>query len=283
MRRFHLAILAAVLGAFVLGAGASLAQDDHLQCFKVKDDVKIKGYVDLDSPQLGLDPECKVKSAELFCVPTAKEVIEVVDKRAKEPLEPLDVRPPVLPYQQGAAGGGFLPGVGVDRICYRVKCDKRDISIPQVADQFGVHQFKVKKDFLVCTPAVKGEPPVTEDVPCDADFFDVWQFTFSDGDHVRVWANTIDAEGASDLRLYPLSCPGLIYSDDDFSCTFPPNYSGCPLDAFDARGDGTCTLAVGVASDFEGNCPESGPATYTLGVEINGVSVRPTLEADDTD
>ena len=50
----------------VLGLGMCLAPnagaqiDDHMRCYKMKDSIKLKGFVDIDTPQFGLAPGCRL-------------------------------------------------------------------------------------------------------------------------------------------------------------------------------------------------------------------------------
>ena len=81
--------------------------------------LKLKGIIDLDSPQFGLDENCRIRRAKYFCIPTSKSVNEVKDGR--DPLDP-------LPFV-----GSPAPG---DRICYTVSCPKRDLPDQFVSDQF---------------------------------------------------------------------------------------------------------------------------------------------------
>lgn len=128
--------IALTVTAFAVPASA---QDDHLQCFKIRDPIRLKGLVDLDSPQLGLDEDCKIRKAKFFCVPVTKTVTEVQD--GGDPLTP-------LPFS-----GAPAPG---DRICYTVRCPKDELPDQFVTDQFGQRTLEKLKAQLVCTPAVKG-------------------------------------------------------------------------------------------------------------------------------
>lgn len=47
---------------------------DHLKCYKIKDPTKLKGIVDLDSPQFDLEAGCKIGKAKKLCVPVKKTV-----------------------------------------------------------------------------------------------------------------------------------------------------------------------------------------------------------------
>ena len=114
---------------------------DHLKCYQVKDSLNLAGTVDLDTPQFGLDPGCKISKAKLFCVPGTKTNVNVVDKKTNLPITPLPV-------------SGPDPG---DRICYKVKC----LAVPTdqtVTDQFGTRTLTKLKPSLLCAPAIKGTP-----------------------------------------------------------------------------------------------------------------------------
>jgi hypothetical protein len=63
------------------------AQDGHLECFKIKDALNLKGIVDLESPQLGVDAGCRIQKAKYYCVPATKSVVAVQDGR--DPITPL--------------------------------------------------------------------------------------------------------------------------------------------------------------------------------------------------
>jgi hypothetical protein len=131
--------------ALLATAGTGRAQiADHLKCYKIKDPLKIIGRADLDTPQLGLDPGCKITSAKLFCVPSTKTNVAVVDKTTKQPITPLSIVGPD-------------PG---DRICYKVKCEQ-PVADQEVTDQFGTRTVTKLKAWVVCTPAVKGVPTST--------------------------------------------------------------------------------------------------------------------------
>jgi hypothetical protein len=105
--------------------------------------VNLEAFVDLDSPQFGVAPNCKVGKAKLFCVPAEKAVISARDKATKLPITPLPVTGP-------------NPG---DRICYKVKCPEPFPPDTQVTDQFGTRTVTKFKTQLLCTPAVKGGVP----------------------------------------------------------------------------------------------------------------------------
>lgn len=111
---------------------------DHLECFKLKDSVRLKGIVDLES-DLGVDEGCQIKRARYYCTPASKTVVEASDGR--DPLTP-------LPFSTKPASG--------DRICYSVKCPKENLPDRFVTDQFGQRTIAKLRAKLVCTPAVAG-------------------------------------------------------------------------------------------------------------------------------
>ncbi len=132
--------LGIMLGA-VLIAGAVQAQtNDHLKCYQVKGDLKLKGLVDIETPQFGLEPGCKIKKAKFFCAPATKSNVDVVDGE-KQPITPLLLSAPPAPG---------------DRICWQVKCPEPFPPDTEVTDQFGTQTLTKFKTKLLCTPAVKG-------------------------------------------------------------------------------------------------------------------------------
>ena len=137
-------LLLVALTLLFLHAGPAHAQvADHLKCYKVKDPLKLRGTVDLDTPQFGVDPGCRISKAKLFCVPATKTNVAVTNK-AKEPITPSPVTGPD-------------PG---DRICYTVTCPTA-VADQEVTDQFGTRTVEKLKASLVCTPAVKGTTTTT--------------------------------------------------------------------------------------------------------------------------
>ncbi len=114
--------------------------DDHLKCYKVKDPLQLSGIVDLDSPQFGLEPHCKISKPKLFCVPVKKTVISAKDQNGPISLLPIGDRTPLT---------------NADRICYAIKCPVTHLPVTPVGDQFGtrtVGKFTAK---LLCAPARK--------------------------------------------------------------------------------------------------------------------------------
>jgi hypothetical protein len=111
---------------------------DHLECYKIRDPLALQATVTLDSPQFGLDPNCKVGRAKLFCVPTKKTVIAAA--AGNVPIVPLS----------------FVGPNAGDRICYKVKCSLPSVPNTLVTDQFGTRVLERPLARMLCTPAVKG-------------------------------------------------------------------------------------------------------------------------------
>lgn len=107
---------------------------DHLECFKMKDAIKLKGIVNL--PSLAGTPYdaagCRIGSAKKWCTPSKKQV--------------LSSTPPAI-AQPG-------PDLTSDYICYKISCPK--VSLSQgVQDQFGPRALGKMKQGELCVPAVK--------------------------------------------------------------------------------------------------------------------------------
>ncbi len=56
--------LGLALGATPISGPVQAQTDDHLKCYQIKGDLKLKGLVDIDTPQFGLDPGCKITKAK---------------------------------------------------------------------------------------------------------------------------------------------------------------------------------------------------------------------------
>lgn len=131
-----------VVAALTLSLSMSAYAQDHEKCYKIKDPAKIKGIVDLTTPQFGLEPGCKLGPAKYFCAPAFKTVVSVTSN--KLPIVPLPV---------------YGPPATTDRICYKVKCPVPPPPFPpdqNVTDQFGNRTLMKFKASYLCTPAVKG-------------------------------------------------------------------------------------------------------------------------------
>src|SRR5262249_52185261 len=125
------------LAAGAIFAGRAPAQvPDHLRCYKVKDPVKLKGVVNVNTAQFGLESGCKISPAELFCVPASKTVVSAKNK--KPPITPLTF---------------WAPPTGADRVCYKVKCKRPLPANQEVTDQFGTRTLGKLKPSILCTPA----------------------------------------------------------------------------------------------------------------------------------
>jgi len=124
-------------------AGLAAAQaPDSLECYRVKDVLGLRGTAELDTPQFGVDPGCRVAEARLLCVPATATDLAVTNKRTNQPITPLPV--------SGPDPGG--------RICYRVKCPipATPIANGPVTDPFGTRTMSDFKTSYLCTPAVLG-------------------------------------------------------------------------------------------------------------------------------
>ena len=103
---------------------SSAYAQDHEKCYKIKDPAKIKGIVDLTTPQFGLEPGCKLGPAKYFCAPASKTV---------------DLGRP-RPECRSSRCRSTRRRLPVDRICYQVKCPVPPPPFPpdqNVTDQFG--------------------------------------------------------------------------------------------------------------------------------------------------
>ncbi len=125
----------ALLGVLAIGLCAPAPPHDHLQCFKIKDPVKLKGVVDLQNTFV-LDEGCKVGKAKLFCTRASKIVLEAFDGR--DPITP----------------GSSFSTESSSRVCYKLKCPRQDRVDPSVDDQFGFREMRKPKPTMLCTPAI---------------------------------------------------------------------------------------------------------------------------------
>ena len=61
---------AAIIASAIVSASAGPAQaQDHEKCYKIKDPAKIKGLVDLTTPQFGLESGCVIKGGRTSASP----------------------------------------------------------------------------------------------------------------------------------------------------------------------------------------------------------------------
>ncbi len=120
-------------------AGAGFITD-HLKCYKIKDELRLRGIVDIFTPQFGLEEGCRIKKAKFFCVPAEKIVVEVdIKKKGEEvPMSPQLI---------------FGDQLFSDQICYQIKCEKPFPEDQLVADQFGARTVSKLRPKLLCGPA----------------------------------------------------------------------------------------------------------------------------------
>jgi CHRD domain-containing protein len=148
----------AILGGlgWALLPGLATAQTDHLKCYKVVDPLLLKGpagkppveWLDLNSPDFGLE-QCRVISGfRLFCVPATKTVTQPLERKFK---------PPGGAYQSFTPAPFAGENLTEDKICYKIKCDNQMPSPPNpslgASDQFGERTFTKLKPYLLCGPA----------------------------------------------------------------------------------------------------------------------------------
>jgi hypothetical protein len=128
-------ILAVLLAPFALATTPALAQTaDHLTCMRYKGSESKAAYnTTLDNAFGTLFP-CIVKAPpKMACLPTAKSNVT--------PTPP---------------GGGPSGEAARPVLCYRVKCQTKDIVSVSLTDQFGVHAGIVVAPKLLCAPASPG-------------------------------------------------------------------------------------------------------------------------------
>jgi hypothetical protein len=139
MRSLAMQLAVVSAAGFLAGYATIASGQDHEKCYKIKDGVKIKGTVDLATPDFGLDPGCKVSGAKYFCAPAIKTNPVVTSNGL--PVVPLPLYAPPAPRE---------------RICYKVKCPAVPPVSQNVTDQFGNRTLTKFKTFFMCTPAVLG-------------------------------------------------------------------------------------------------------------------------------
>src|SRR5262245_27058122 len=133
-------LITAILLVATFGSRASAGVPDHLQCFKVKDPLKLVGVTDLDSPALGAAPGCKLSRAKLYCLPATSTPGLVLDSSTNLPIAQTLVQGP-------------NPGA---RICYKAKCPAPYPPDATVRDIFGSRLLEHWRTSMVCTPAFAG-------------------------------------------------------------------------------------------------------------------------------
>jgi hypothetical protein len=128
-----------LLLALVCGPLSAEARED-MQCFKMKDPLRVQASADVDTLRFGLDPGCTIKKAKLLCVPATKPYFSV-----SKPFTPfID---PVLPYAAAQPGA---------QVCYKVKCPIAPETSGQETDVFGTRSFTRLRTSLLCAPAAEG-------------------------------------------------------------------------------------------------------------------------------
>lgn len=148
MNRLIVTMMGCVFLATAMPASVAIAQqNDHLQCYKIKDSTKFTALADLSTasqdPPFPLALGCKIAGkAKQFCVPVDKDNVQE------------STAPGPDPNYFVASAGQFLQN---DFICYKVKCPKPPVAISdtEVTDQFDTRVLTKFKTSMVCTPAVK--------------------------------------------------------------------------------------------------------------------------------
>ncbi len=101
------AILVSGLILVSISLGKAQAQaNDHLTCYKIKGEIKLRGLLDIETPQFGLAPGCKITKPKFFCAPATRGNLAVLDTITRTPVTPLPLIAPPAPS---------------DRICWQVK------------------------------------------------------------------------------------------------------------------------------------------------------------------
>lgn len=141
----------------------------HLKCYRVMDSLRLKGplpsWLDLDSPQFGIE-HCRISgSFRLLCVPVTKTITAEIEGAFGRlaPFEPLTAVP-ITNAQE----------LTQEQICYRIRCENRLPSPPNPSglftDQFGTRELKKFKPIILCGPAIQslcGDGEVGPAEECD--------------------------------------------------------------------------------------------------------------------
>jgi hypothetical protein len=132
--------LAAVAALSLPIATTAWAVPDHLQCFKIKDEIAKTAYtvtITPDDPTFPAAAGCTMKTgAKLLCVDSTKSA--------------------VMPAPPGAYDGA-QPG---KFFCYKARCPVANPTFTG-SDQFGSHDIEVKKTQFLCAPVDTVAPPTT--------------------------------------------------------------------------------------------------------------------------
>jgi hypothetical protein len=199
-----------VLGFVSADPDTARAQtEDHLKCYKVKDELILKPpagadaapeWLKLTGSQFG-EENCKIVGGfRLFCVPVAKDINHDprMKLRSETGVAPYYVTPEPFPG----------PGpVEEDKLCYKIKCEEPPPgSSQEVTDQFASRTVERMKPFLVCGPAVKG-------LVRPERFVDNGDGTITDSQTGLMWEKKDDSGGVHDKdNLYTWSAT---FSDPD--------------------------------------------------------------------
>jgi len=190
-----------VLAFGFAGAPTQAQEADHLQCYKIADGLKLTGTLDLESPQLGLAPGCRISAAKLFCVSATARNVAATDKATGEPITPAPV-------------SGPDPG---DRICYKLKCPAASIPDQQATDPFGTRTVRKPRAAMLCTPAIAGGPTTTSSTTSTTSTTTTTTLRFVDNGDGTVMDNatglqweqkTLDGSVHDLFNLYTWAAPG---------------------------------------------------------------------------
>ncbi len=136
------AILVSGLILASISPGKAQAQaNDHLTCYKIRGEGKLKGLLDIETPDVGLAAGCKITKPKFFCAPATRGNVAVLDTITRTPVTPLPLIAPPAPSS---------------RICWQVKCPAPYPPDQLVTDQFGTQTLSRLRTKFLCTPAVLG-------------------------------------------------------------------------------------------------------------------------------
>jgi len=125
--------LLALLATIAWCPSASAQTQDHLKCYRTEDASKAIATADIESAAFGVDAGCTIEAkVRELCVPASADVID--DDGSQNDVQGDDV--------------------GVERLCYKVKCPKRALPAVQVTDRFGSRVVGVRRSRLLCLPVV---------------------------------------------------------------------------------------------------------------------------------